>query len=412
MAYAEPTYLATKNTGDSVPAADINSLATALSQLWEDINTHVVNNSGSAPTDNMEGLNTRVSALESVSTPTAKELYTRDHGGFHGEFYYKDSDEITIRCKYADGLGSWIGVMLNDGTYLELTSNTTIKYDTPGNSGHIIDGITAKLNDQWFVVWAYEDSGGALAFGITWMPNDTFSNANPTNTLTLSQVNGQDIGFLYPADAHIVCWQDADEWETPLAWMNTGAVTYDPSKDKPKISSRTSTVLTLGANLENNDLTAGSYAYQVAGFKPLQVSDGAIASVIGTRGYKDSGFRFRTNASGNIWQFVVIGDKFFYCNGSGAADYGLNAGVDFFVLTGSLRYRITFVPPDKSGGIGVLSQANSYTVSGPYWTTYKELIQNNANGSGIAQAELRIIHQILWIAESADSSYVTRGFIL
>jgi hypothetical protein len=303
----DPSFDPNKLAGNPISNTDQNTQNAAERRIH--LNMQELINGIGAPsntfTDDINSIEGRVQVLESYTVLTAKGQWTKDHGNKWYDIVYKDADEIVIKCKPVNGLGSWIGVILNDGTYLELTSDYTIKYDTPANSGHIIDGITAKLNNEWFWVCPYEDSGGALAFGILWMPHTTFTNANPTNTLTLAQVNGQDIGFLYPADSHLVCWQDADEWETPLAWQNAGAVTYDATKDKPKVSSRTATVLTLGANLENNNFTAGSAVYQVDNFEPRQVSDGAIASVIGARGWMDSGFRFRTDGGGNITRFNV-----------------------------------------------------------------------------------------------------------
>lgn len=373
-----PTFDPDKLAGDPISNTDQNTQNAAERRIH--LNMQELINGTGAPsntfTDDINSIEGRVQVLESYTVLTAKGQYTKDHGGFHGNIVWKDADEIMIRPKYADGLGAWVGAILNDGTYLELTSAYTLKYDTPANSGMIIDGITAKLNNEWFIVWAYEDSGGALAFAITWMPNTTFTNANPTNTLTLAQVNAQDIGFLYPVDAKLVCWQDTDEWETPLAWQNAGAVTYDATKDKPKISSRTATVLTLGANLENNNFTAGSYVYQVEGFKPLQVSDGAIASVIGARGYKDTGFRFRTDGSGNIIRFTV-NNKDVWWHPTGAAFYGysLSNGISTAQLD-------TYIPHDC---MTARYYIDSYTTGSTYggWSMYYEttnmLLECSAN---------------------------------
>jgi hypothetical protein len=249
------------------------------------------------------------------------------------------------------------------------------------------------------------------------MPNDTFTNANPTNTLTLSQVNAQDIGFLYPVGSHLVCWQDTDEWETPLAWQNAGAVTYDATKDKPKISSRTATVLTLGANLENNNFTAGSYVYQVDGFKPLQVADGAIAAEIGARGYLDTGFRFRTTGAGNIYEFKIIGNHVYYVNGSGAASYNVNQGHDYFANPAGVdgRYLLTFLPPDKSGIISAYRGDDSFYTA-PYYSVYLEaVLQNGGGGSltGTIFEENKILHRIFHCTSVAnDTGIATRGYIL
>lgn len=415
-----PTFDPNKLAGDPISNTDQNTQNAAERRIH--LNMQELINGTGAPsntfTDNINSIEARVQVLESYTVLTAKGQWTKDHGNKWYDIVWKDADEIVIKCKPINGLGSWIGAILNDGTYLELTSDYTIKYDTPANSGHIIDGITGKLNNHWFWVCPYEDSGGALAFGILWMPYTTFTNANPTNTLTLAQVNGQDIGFLYPPNAHLVCWQDTDEWETPLAWQNAGAVTYDATKDKPKVSSRTATVLTLGANLENNNFTAGSKVYQVDNFEPRQVSDGAIASVIGARGWMDSGFRFRTDGAGNILPFGIQGKDVIWDNGSGAADYAYNQGLDMTLLSGTwTNYRFTYHPVDKIPILHV-SSAGSAVYFKAYYSTYGATMQSGfhtvfaqTQASSMIRENL-CIHGIISAMEIVDSGLSTRGWVM
>jgi hypothetical protein len=364
-------------------------------------------------TDNVNSLAARTTLLESYTVLTAKGDYTRTHGGFHGDIIYKDADEIVIKTKEANGLGAWIGAYLNDGTYLELASDYTIKYDTPGNSGHIADGITAKLNNEWFVIWAYEDAGGALAFCITWMPNTTFSNANPTNALTLNTINAQNIGYLFNPASHVVCYQDIDEWESPLAWQNAGAITRDATKDKPKISSRTTTVLTLGANLENNNFTATSQVYQVDNFKPLAVDDGLIVDIIGARGYLDTGFRFRTNGSANIYEFFIDDDEVYYADGSGAASYSGSQGIDYVDISGvSVTIRSLYSPPDCAAIIWLRAN-NGLIYTGSHDFTYAECTYELAALGGILlKRNARIQCQLWKFAVGGTMAYATRGYFL
>ena len=264
---------------------------------------------------------------------------TQQNNGFWGDIIYKDADEIVIKPKAIDGITPWIGAILNDGSYIEDSSEYTIKYDVPGSSGHILDGITAKLNNEWFIVWAYEDSSGDLAFGITWMPYTTFSNANPTTTLTLNQVNSQDIGYLFNPGGHVVIWQDTDELETPFGYNDGGSFTYDTTNDtETSISSRTATVLTLGGTLNNTTFTASSTVYQVDNFKPLAIDDGLIVDVIGSGGYKDTGFRFMTDGSGNIHQFHIYDGNFVFKDAYSKS---------ISITSTATNYLITYLPPDK-----------------------------------------------------------------
>lgn len=356
--------------------------------------------------------------IESRIPTSARELYVRYHGGFHGDIVWKDSDEIVIKCKHVNGLGAWIGVFLNDNTYVELMSDYTIKYDTPANSGHILDDITAKLNNEWFIVWAYQDTYGSLSFGITWMPNYLLDTANPTNVLTPHQINGQDACYLVPVGAHLALFQDTDEWETPLAWQNAGAITYDATKDKPKVAGRNATTIMLGANLENNDFTHNTAIYQVDGFKPLQVSDGNVASAIGANGYKDIGFRFRTDGSGNIYKFMISGDEFIYINGSGAASYTSAQGHDATNLTATLTvYRMTFTPPDKVADL-LLRGDNAYIATAPYYASYSEAIASgvymvNMFSGSLSGNHSKMIHQLIKAEEGTGQGIIsTRGFFL
>jgi hypothetical protein len=116
------------------------------------------------------------------------------------------------------------------------------------------------------------------------------------------------------------------------------------------VSSRNATTITLGANLENNNFTHNTIIYQVDGFKPLQVSDGAIAAEIGARGYLDTGFRFMTDGTPNIIPFSYIDGLFLFENGTGAADINsasANGWGAFAATTSYVNYRIAYAPYDK-----------------------------------------------------------------
>lgn len=378
--------------------ADPNASAD-IDQLMEDIRV-VAGNGVAAPPDDCTGLDARVTVLEGT-TITAKEHYTRMHGGQHFDILYKDADEIVIKCKHAQGLGAWIGVVLNDNTYLELTSDFTVKYDTPANSGHILDGITAKLNNEWFVLWAYKNSSNALAFGLTWMFNATFSNANPTTSLTLNTVNSQNVGLLCPANAHLVLWKDTDELETPLGYNDAGTFTYDATRDAPKVSSRTTTALTLGASLSNTTFTASSKVYQVDGFKPLDVTSGDIVSTISTRGYRDTGLRIMTDGSGGVMNFILADGEFRFIP---ATDGNITSVA---VTAAWANYLITHCPPDKTS----LLLAVDYSATVSY-------IRRYYHGAGFAHSynstminRVPILHRILSI-KFAASNISPYGYII
>lgn len=342
-----------------------------------------------------------------------KKTYNTKYG-FWGDVWYKDADEIIIKPKSINGL-SWIGACLNDGTYLESSTAITAKLAIPGASGHIVDGITAVLNSSIYALWLY-NSGGTLTPAFTLLPITTFSNANPTNTLTLGQINAQDAGFIFPVGAHVVVWQDTNEFEAPYFYsIDAGAATVDVTADKPKVSSRTSTVLTLGENLTNATFTAGSTVYQVDGFKPLQVSDGLIASAIGDRGYMDTGIRIRTDASGNIMPFTIIDGEFYYDDGNGA-DFAYHAGLESISLTNAfVNHRTLFVPPDKCGIIYYYISASGEVLTKPYYRTYGESshYQGTFATSVLLKHETRIQHGILSVFAGGNSGNAfTRGYII
>ena len=343
---------------------------------------------------------------------TAREKWVRSHGGQWCEFAYYDPDEIMVKCKNTQGLGIFAGFVLNDDSYLELQSDQKVKLDVPGSAGQIIDGITARLNSEWYIVWAYKTSAGSLGFAFTWMPYTNITVDNPTNTLTLAQVNAQDIGFLFPVNSKIALFQDTDEWETPLAWQNAGGVTYDSSKDKPKIISRTSTVLTLGANLENNDFTQpATKVYQVEGFMPLQVSDGAISSTIGIRGYRDTGFRVKTTAAGAIQNFVTSGNIVTHIR--------IAATGDVATSTTTTVYLLTMIPPDArearvtAYGINALNVPQNFISM--YWETSGDIVGEAIMYiAGNFMGSVPIFHKLVrtWSNLSTSSYFGIVGWVM
>lgn len=365
--------------------------------------------SGQAPTiDSHLTRKDYVDALIVSHEETAREKFVRINGGQWFDLIWKDADEVTLKCKAGGGFTPFVGAILpNTGTFLYSETDIIIKYDTPANSGHIIDGITAKLANGILNLWLYENSGGTLAAALTHAPSTTVNNANPTDEITLDQVNSQDIGYLFPVGAGLMIFQDTDEWEGIYAVQNAAAITYDPTKNKPVVASRTATVLTLGANLENTNFSASSSIYQVNGFKPLQVSDGAIASVIGARGYKDTGIRFPTDDSGNIINFVCDGKTFLFSNGTGAADIygGSTNGWDYVATTNAwVNYLFVHCPADKKALCQTWCPSGSNFFAKRYYEAYGNCVASVSNSNAILCSDSYVLHKIgsfKWLTASS-----------
>lgn len=350
--------------------------------------------------------------IGSSATTDFRKEFVRINGGQWFDLIWKDADEVVFKCKGGGGFTPFVGAILpNTGTFLYSETDIIFKYDTPANSGHIIDGITAKLNNCFQRLYFYEDSGGLLAVGSTLMlgaaGDCTITDTNPTTELTLAQVNSQNIGYLFPVGARLVVWGSTTKFETPL-YNTTGG--YLPTGDLC-VASRTATILTLDAALGVPNFSSGNYIYQVDGFKPVQVSDGAIASVIGTRGYKDTGIALRTDGSANIYPFHVSqdGNEFYYDNGSGAASYELNTGLGSYAgTTAYANYRMLFVPPDKCGIIAAYF-ANQSFYTKPYYQTYGDA---RTLVSAILKDETCILHGIFSHKNNVSGATILqRGYL-
>jgi hypothetical protein len=333
--------------------------------------------------------------------------------GFHGDVLWRSATQLQIKPKNKDGQ-RFTAAILNDGSdggFLSLTTDRVVDITAAGDEG-ILDGIT-RIADAWYRVVAYKGSDEALHFGLSWMPITTFSDNNPTAALTLNTVTpvggaGTNIGTLFAPGGRLALWNSSAKFETPI-YDTTGG--YDASRDKPKVKSdRSATALKLVDSLGVANFSTGDYVYQVDGFKPLQVSDGLIASAIGARGYMDTGIRIRTDASGNIRPFVIIGDEFYFCNGSGADNYGWNAGLGTVTVTTSwANYRVLLVPPDKCG-IQLHGDNNAITkYVRPYYMAYGEAMYNF---SYVWKGESRIQHGILSAWSGAGHTSQTRGYII
>lgn len=323
------------------------------------------------------------------------------------DVWYQDADEIIIKPKYING-SPLLSAYFSDKSYLEQTTNITAKLAAPGAGGHIGDGITAVLNSALYKLWLWNNAG-AITPMFTYAPLTTFSNANPTNTLTLGQINAQDIGKLFPVGAHVVVWQDGNELETPYFFsQDGGATTVDVTADKPKVASTTTTVLTLGEALTNATFTAGSTVYQVDGWKPLQL-DGTLAT--GTSGYLDTGIYIPTTAAGAITPFVIIGNEFHYTDTAHVYSDGYGRVA---TTTGLANYRMTYVPPDKCGIIAYDMGGTGAIKTKPYYvaTGEESYFWNNSAATILLREDSRMLHGILSCMASANGYAMPRGYII
>lgn len=346
-----------------------------------------------------------VLATTMTTTVAAKqrEEITRNAGGFWGDVYYEDADEINIKVKSIHGMTPWIGVVLNNGKYIELTSDYNLVLGQPGAGGHILDGITATLNNEWYIIWGYENAGGTLSFGFTWMPRTTFSTNNPTDTLALNQVNTQDIGLLFNPGANLLVWNASTKFET---WRYNTAGGSTPTGEC-YVDSRVAATLTLDGALGVNNFSANDHVIQLDNFKPLAVDDGLVVDVIGTRGYRDTGLRIRTDGSGNIYEFFVRGNMFYWPTSRAGITAGALAVHNVSLLC----------PPDKvaHGTFRLYDYPNSsYVYLIPYYVSVVDATysQGDAQYLGGRLMSLENMHGLIKMQGYSSSIFYCRGYYI
>lgn len=372
--------------------------------------------SSETPVDNIYNIDARLDILEANlgADPKFRITMHTPHG-FHGDVIWRSATQLQIKPKPKDGQ-IFTGAILNDvsdGGFLSLTADYVVDITTAGDGG-ILDGVT-RIADAWYRLVAYMGSDEALHFGLSWMPVTSFSNNNPTSALTLNTVTpvggaGTNIGTLFSIGGRLVVWNATTKFETPIFYSG-GAL--DATRNKPRVKSdRSATSLTLEDVLSIANFSANDSVYQVDGFKPLQVGDGLIASAIGDRGYMDTGIRLRTDESGNILPFVIIGNEFYYCNGTGSADYSWDNGLFSLSMTGSwVNFRTLGVPADKCG-IYLFSRSNTADIyTKPYYMAYGEVI-GDVTYSLLVRSESRQLHGILSAKASNGAFAFSRGYII
>ena len=163
--------LGDRATTDPVTNTDQNTQSTAEQQNYD--NLYDVIGGSNTYNDSVNSLDSRVTALESAATGF-KEKKTDQNGGIWFDCIFNAADYITFRAKQSGGF-DWMASRLNDGSYLEDSTNATI---TKQFSLSLLDGIGAVQNNSWYAIIAYENSSNQLDFGFQFMPATTIFHFN------------------------------------------------------------------------------------------------------------------------------------------------------------------------------------------------------------------------------------------
>lgn len=162
----------------------------------------------------------------------------------------------------------WIGVITDDGKYIENTSAKYLTATLVGGAGNNIDELSI-VSPAAYRLYAYSNAG-TLGFKFFYMPKATISNFNNgTNTYTISAPIG--IGAMFAqTGAQLVHWVDSSHWATPYAWQNGGAITEDLANFPT-----TMTVVSATSGTVVISVTPGYYSntgsiWLVSGFKPCK----------------------------------------------------------------------------------------------------------------------------------------------
>lgn len=334
---------------------------------------------------------------------TAKQMFVISNGGTWCEIKRASTTEIYIMPKPSP-LGSFIGAVLSDGTYLERTTKITLDIS---NSAHHLDGF-GQFTNQFYKPWLY-NNGGTLDAGFTLYPKTTINGANPdgnTNPISLNQLNSKDIGYLFNVNGSIAVWQDSTDFETPI--FSYGG-SYDADGEL-YTSSRTSTALTLNKDLIITDFADASTIFQIDNFKPVKIADGTDA----ISAWVDTGFAVRTNGtgSGELENFVIIGDELYYTNGNGSANYTYLSGIETIpCATTPTVKKMEYVPVDAvpilvAGGDGTYKH-----MSFCYWQDYGESMI--WGGQSVIKESTKAKHGLIKLAlgySGATNNEFVRGY--
>lgn len=334
---------------------------------------------------------------------------TVSSGGLWADIAWMSSTQIIIKPKEYNG-ESFIGAVLNDGTYLEDTSSTGTIVSFGAAT---LDGIGALQTNSWYWLCPYEDAGGNLAFDVCFMPQTFLSSSNPTNQLNLTQLNGNDIRSLYPIGREVAIWELTTKYETPL--FDTTGAAYTPNNTDMVISSYSAAnQIQLNANLTVANFTSGAgLVYLLEGYEPIDCTTEAINAVIGSRGWADPGYRFFIDGSGNLKEFAIIDGQFFFDNGSGAANYIGSSGIETHATVAAFtQFQSVTVPPDKAP-IAILTSGSGDQLFRSYYQTYgQSVLGSSATYGNTRKNEMLVKHNIISAFSGSPGQIHIRGYVI
>lgn len=332
-----------------------------------------------------DDLDTRIAALEAASAGFRNRATIANGGRWYEEVWVSNT-EMALKPKTLNGQ-TWMGQILSDGTYIEDTTSSALTRTLDATT---LDGIGAVQNNSWYWSCVFKNSSNEFDWDFMFMPSTTISVSNPTNDISLTQINGQDIRSLYPVGANVAIWESTTKFETQ-DYDTTGA-TYTPaSPDMKVLSYQAANQVRLTASLTVANFTSPTaICYLVDGFQPIDCTTEAIAAVISSRGWADSGVRLRTDGSGDIINFVIENGEFMYDNGSGAAEYIIQAGTGwgiFPLTTLYVNYFLSYSPPDKKPLIAFF-QGNNYVSCKRYYQSYGQTVWYSNSGVNITRLSM------------------------
>lgn len=338
-----------------------------------------------------------------------------DKFSFIGIPKYNSSNKIDILPKYFNGNG-FIGGVTNEGKFIFKlatgdfdTDKIQIDYSSAWGS---LDGIGTVQNNEFYAIIGYDSDGnGTLAFDLWNVPQTILSTAISSATTVIPINQTVDKGLMFSENSHIALWQDSSNFETIY-----GKPTDFTYIDNTRVSSRVATQLTLAENTKGTSYNTSTVIYQLDNFQPLDYSTGSLNTKIKDNGWFDTGWRVKIDGSGNIIQFLITDEKFYYVNGSGSADFSGITGYDV-LSSGSGTFKLTYVPPDKHGLfinwiIYVAGGGSLY--SKPYYVTYYEGLFGQNDDGGVMTQNMKDLHGIVQYRRTSANINVyitTRGYI-
>lgn len=398
--------LGNKTTTDSVTNTDQNTQSAAENQ--NDLNIVSVIGGSRTFNDSVNSIDSRVTALEAAASEY-KEKMTDANGGEWFDVKFISTTQVALLPKEKGGF-SWMAKRLNDGSYIEDTTSSSLTRTLDTTT---LDGIGAKQNNSKYEIIVFENSSGDFDFDFMFWPETTISAANPTNDITLTQLNGNDIRSLYPVGEEVGMWQPGApaSFEVP-DWDTTG-VTYTPTSTDMEVASYpAANQIRLSANLTVTNFTTATICYLLDGLQPIDCTTETIHTDIGARGWDNTGITIRTDGSGNIIKFIVNEEDFLYDDGTGAAEIvdSSGNGYDAFTMSASYaNYRLSYCPPNRTPIIGVY-QGNANISAKSYHSTYGQWIFYP--NVGFTQIDKNYVqYSIINIKTNAGTGYVsTKGY--